>query len=149
MSTRMKKHQSMFIRNLSSDLSPTTQGGAHLLQTIIAEIGCEGIQDDKRFKFLKMQLFMFMEANGPGSIFSNDSYEQILFNALFRMLKRLSLFKEKKLLNENLSKVMKWFEVKIVNYKDKTRRLQSPDITPPEQIMASRLISPQLTMQSG
>ena len=63
-----------------------------------------------------------MEANGPASIFSTDSYEQVLFNALFRMLKRLKHLKEPKLIDDNLSKVMVWFDIKLQAYKEKEKR---------------------------
>jgi hypothetical protein len=67
----------------------------------------------------------FLESNGPSSIFSNDSYEQVLFNALYRMLKRLKHFAEPAVLNKNVEKIVVWFENRMDRFKQgETTNLQ-------------------------
>ena len=89
------------IQRKDSNTSPTKTGN-HLLATILEEIQCKQATSDPNYRFLCLQLLRFLESNGPASIFSNDSYEQVLYNALYRMLKRLKHFAEPVLLEKNL-----------------------------------------------
>lgn len=51
-----------------------------------------------------------MLRNGPGSIFTKQSHEQVLFNALYKMLKKLKLVKDRVLFVDQLESVYEWFE---------------------------------------
>ena len=104
-----------FADTLDEDL--TKERHKQLKDTVIKEIFCEPLQADRCYKFLQRQLLKFMEKNGPASIFSTDSYDQIMYNSLFRMLKRLKYIESAKALEVNIKRIDEWFGLKRQRFK--------------------------------
>ena len=82
----------------------------NLYDEVMEDIKIDMLQHDMRLKFLQLQLKKFIDRQeSVFFLFSNDTYEQILFNSTYQMLKRMKTMTGRKLAEHNLEHLYNWF----------------------------------------
>ena len=82
----------------------------HLYNDTLAEIQVNHLKEDGRMKYLYTQMKKFLDRQiSAHFLFSNDTFERILFNSLYRKMKKLSQFPHKRQ-EDYLERIYGWFK---------------------------------------
>ena len=74
------------------------------------DIKVDMVKNDMRLKFLQLQVKKFVDKQDSAYyLFSTDTYEQILYNSTYQMLKRMKNMPGRKLVEHNLEQLYDWF----------------------------------------